>query len=175
MKKINFTRKLHVRWMIRRDMAEVLAIESEVFQPCHWDENEFIRRLRKRNCIGLIVEDRDTRELLGYTVYDLYKNRIEIENLAVKESARHEGVARAIITKMKAKLSTQRRRKLRALIREDNLDALLAFKALGFQAKQIERRPYENDDRDGYWMEIAAEPTWQGVNRIAEYFAQEAA
>ena len=43
--------RVHIRWMIRRDMPEVLAIEHASFEY-PWCEEEFLRVLRQRNCIG---------------------------------------------------------------------------------------------------------------------------
>src|SRR4051812_2604533 len=47
--------RVHIRWMIRRDMAEVLEIERSAFE-FPWFEEEFIRCLRQRNCIGMVAE-----------------------------------------------------------------------------------------------------------------------
>ena len=47
--------KAHIRWMIRRDMPEVLAVEGESFE-FPWCEEDFLRCLRQRNCIGMVAE-----------------------------------------------------------------------------------------------------------------------
>ncbi|MEM1305855.1 MAG: ribosomal-protein-alanine N-acetyltransferase RimI, partial [Planctomycetota bacterium] len=47
--------RVHIRWMIRRDMQEVLGIEQESFE-FPWLEEDFIRCLRQRNCIGMVAE-----------------------------------------------------------------------------------------------------------------------
>ena len=60
----------HIRWMIRRDYAEVLAIEARGFE-FPWCEDDFIRCLRQRNCIGMVAE-RDDR-VAGFMVYELHK------------------------------------------------------------------------------------------------------
>ena len=39
---------VHIRWMIRRDMAEVLDIEGQCFE-FPWSEDDFVRCLRQRN------------------------------------------------------------------------------------------------------------------------------
>ena len=43
--------RVHVRWMVRRDMPEVLEIEGESFD-FPWSEEDFIRCLRQRDCSG---------------------------------------------------------------------------------------------------------------------------
>src|SRR3954451_20269262 len=47
--------RVHIRWMIRRDMPEVLAIEHAGFEY-PWCEEECLRVLRQRNCIGMVAE-----------------------------------------------------------------------------------------------------------------------
>lgn len=64
---------LEARWMLRRDMEAVLRIEREAFvHP--WSESDFIKVLRRRNCIGMAVA-RDG-EVVGYMIYELLPTRI---------------------------------------------------------------------------------------------------
>ena len=44
-----------IRWMIRRDMPEVLDIEQQSFEFA-WTEEDFLCCLRQRNCIGMVAE-----------------------------------------------------------------------------------------------------------------------
>ena len=46
---------LHIRWMIRRDMPDVMGIEVASFEYA-WTEDDFLRCLRQRNCIGMVAE-----------------------------------------------------------------------------------------------------------------------
>ena len=46
--------RVHIRWMIRRDMPEVLQTEQESFEHS-WTEEDFLRCLRQRNCIGMVA------------------------------------------------------------------------------------------------------------------------
>ena len=52
--------RVHIRWMIRRDMPEVLDVERSSFE-FPWAEDDFIRCLRQRNCIGMVAEVDDQR------------------------------------------------------------------------------------------------------------------
>src|SRR5215470_6285738 len=98
------TRQLpvHIRWMIRRDMPEVLAIESHSFE-FPWSEDDFIRCLRQRNCIGMVAE-RDER-VVGFMIYELHRNRLHILNFAVHPDFRRHGVGHQMATKLIGKLS----------------------------------------------------------------------
>ena len=57
---------VHIRWMIRRDMSDVLEIENNSFE-FPWFEEDFIRCLRQRNCIGMVAEYDEPR----CRIYDL--------------------------------------------------------------------------------------------------------
>lgn len=136
----------HVRWMVRRDMPDILAIERRAFE-FPWSKDDFIHCLRHRNCIGMVaIDGRD--DVMGFVVYELQKSRLDILNLAVRESLRRFGVGQAMIDKLKGKLSPDRRRELVADVRESNLPGHLFFKANGFRATHVLPEHYEAGDTD---------------------------
>jgi ribosomal-protein-alanine N-acetyltransferase len=143
---------VHIRWGIRRDMPEVLAIESASFE-FPWSEDDFIRTLRHRNCIPLVVECNE--RIIGYTIYELHRNRLHVINFAVHPDFRHKGVGTALVTKLVNKLSPQRRNHILLEVRETNLDAQLFFKAMGFRAISTLRDFYMDTTEDAYLMEFA--------------------
>ena len=141
---------MHVRWMIRRDMPDVLRIEGRSFE-FPWSEEEFIRCLRQRNCIGMVVEN-DCDKVVGYMIYELHKTHLYVLNFAVDVEARRSGVGRAMIDKLKGKLSSNRRSLVQLMVRERNLAAQLFFKSCQFKAVSVIRQAYEDTDEDGYIM-----------------------
>lgn len=146
---------IHIRWMIRRDMPEVLRIESECFD-FSWTEDDFIHCLRQRNCIGMVAE-RDGR-IAGYMIYEIHKNRLHILNFAVAASHRRRGAGKAMVGKLLSKLSHDRRNRIMLEVRETNLDAQLFFRGLGFLAVSVLRDFYEDSDEDAYLMQYRMEP-----------------
>lgn len=121
--------KAHVRWMIRRDLREVLAIEQQSF-PYPWDEHDFIRAIRRRNCIVMIAEVNE--RVMGFMVYTLEKHGLYIDNLAVHPSHVRDGYGTQMIDKLKSKLSYERRHEIRARTADWNLGAHLFFRSQGF-------------------------------------------
>jgi ribosomal-protein-alanine N-acetyltransferase len=140
----------HIRWMIRRDMADVLAIESESFE-FPWCEDDFLRCLRQRNCIGMVAEQ-DER-VAGFMIYELHKSRLHILNFAVGKRFRRSGVASDMVNKLIGKLSTQRRNRILLEVRETNLAAQLFFRSAGFKAVSVLRAFYEDTPEDAYLMQ----------------------
>lgn len=147
---------VHIRWMIRRDMPAVLAIEQSCFEFA-WTEEDFIRCLRQRNCIGMVAEKDD--EIVGFMIYELHKNRLHILNFAVRPDQRRHGVGGAMCSKLFGKLSHERRNRIMLEVRETNLDAQLFFKSLGFRAISVLRDFYDDTIEDAYLMQYRYQPS----------------
>jgi [ribosomal protein S18]-alanine N-acetyltransferase len=159
--------QVHIRWMIRRDMSEVLDIETGSFE-FPWSEDDFVRCLRQRNCIGMIAEHED--RIVGFMIYELHKSRLHILNFAVSARYRRSGVGSQMVTKLVGKLSTQRRTRITLEVRETNLAAQLFFRAQGFRAVSVLRDYYEDTPEDAYVMQYRYHPSLEEsilpMNRI---------
>ncbi len=142
--------RVHIRWMIRRDMAEVLQIERESFEY-PWIDEDFIRCLRQRNCIGMVAEHEG--RVVGFMIYELHRTRIHVLNFAVSRICHRLGVGSQMIAKLIAKLSAQRRSRILLEVRETNLDAQLFFRENGFRAISILRNFYDDTPEDAYLMQ----------------------
>jgi ribosomal-protein-alanine N-acetyltransferase len=146
--------------MIRRDMPEVLAIEHEGFE-FPWLEDDFIRCLRQRNCIGMVAEYDD--RVVGFMIYELQKSRIHVLNFAVASAFRRLGVGSQMIAKLIAKLSSQRRSRVILSVRETNLAAQLFFRENGFRAVSVLRSYYADTPEDAYMMQYRYRPDRQAA------------
>ena len=160
---------VHIRWMIRRDMNEVLEIENFAFE-FPWTEEDFIRCLRQRNCIGMVAEH-DER-VVGFMIYELHKNRLHVLNFAVHPDFRRRHVGQAMLNKLIGKLSHQRRNRILLEVRETNLSAQLFFRNCGFRAVTVLRDYYDDTTEDAYLMQYRYQPSEVEVaeptNRISK-------
>ncbi len=146
---------VHIRWMIRRDMPDVLDIENRSFE-FPWSEEDFIRCLRQRNCIGMVAEYDE--QVVGFMIYELHKTRLHILNFSVHEDFRQRGVGHAMVSKLISKLSHQRRNRILLEVRETNLSAQLFFRRAGFSAVSVLRDFYDDTTEDAYLMQYRYEP-----------------
>jgi ribosomal-protein-alanine N-acetyltransferase len=147
--------RVHIRWMIRRDMPEVLSIEADGFE-FPWSEEDFIRSLRQRNCIGMVAEHDD--RVVGFMVYELHKTRIHVLNFAVAPGYRRRGVGSQMLAKLTGKLSSQRRTRIVLEVRETNLSAQLFFRENGFRAVSVLKEYYADSPEDAYMMQYRFRP-----------------
>jgi len=169
---------VHIRWMIRRDMPEVLEIENDSFER-PWCEEDFVRLLRQDivrllrqenpSVIGMVCEYDD--DVIGFYMFELHKTRIHVLNFAVAPCHRHEGVGSQMVDKLVSKLSPHRRTRILLEVRETNLDAQLFFRNNGFRAVSVLRDYYDDTPEDAYVMEHRYQPDVSEmilpINRIA--------
>lgn len=140
----------HVRWMVRRDLKTVLCIEESSFE-FSWTEDDFIRCLRQRNCIGMAAEIGD--EVVGFMIYELHKNRLHLLKLVVDPHHQRNWVGRAMMEVLIGKLNVERRNRIMLEVRETNLVAQKFFASMGFKATSVLRDFYEDTPEDAYVMQ----------------------
>lgn len=162
--------RVHIRWMIRRDMPDVLRTEHQSFEYA-WTEDDFLRCLRQRNCIGMVAEHND--RIVGFMIYELHKNRLHVLNFAVAPSYRRSGIGAQMVGKLIGKLSSHRRTKITLAVRERNLPAQVFFRTQDFRALRVLRNYYEDSGEDAFLMEFRVgheDESCDGpVNRIAMF------
>lgn len=154
-------------------MPEVMRTERASFEYS-WTEDDFLRCLRQRNCIGMVAEQGET--IHGFMIYELHRSRLHVLNFAVHPSARRRGIGSMMVDKLVDKLVSHHRQKITLAVRERNLEAQMFFRSHGFQATRLLRNYYEDSGEDAYLMELRAldDALLDGrvvgpVNRIAQY------
>ena len=163
--------RVHIRWMIRRDMPEVLQTEQDSFEYS-WTEEDFLRCLRQRNCIGMVAEQGE--KVVGFMIYELYKQKLHILNFAVHPAYRRLHVGSQMVAKLISKLSSHRRTRITLEVRETNLAAQLFFRLQGFKAVRVLRKYYEDSGEDAFLMQYRladdiGDEFEATVNRIAQF------
>lgn len=146
--------RVHVRWMIRRDMPEVLSIERGSFEHC-WTKDDFLRVMGQRDCIGMVAELGD--KVVGFHLYQLCKDSVKMLNFAVHPDHRWRGVDSQMVAKLIGKLSSHRRTSITLEVREANLQAQLFFQRQGFRAVEVLRKYYKDSGEDAYRLQYRLE------------------
>ena len=147
--------RVHIRWLIRRDMPEVLEIERESFD-ISWYEEDFLRCLRQRNCIGMVAELGE--KIAGFMIYELHKTKLHILNFAVHVKYRRNRIGMQMIRKLVSKLSSHRRTAITLEVRETNLSTQIFFRGAGFRALRVLRVYYDDTGEDAYLMRYRYKP-----------------
>lgn len=159
-----------IRWLIRRDMPEVMEIENRSF-AFPWSEEEFLVCLRERNVIGTVYESANGL-IHGFMIYELHKNTLRILNFAVAPEVRRTGVGRAMAKRLMDKLNQQKRHWIVLEARESDLRSQLFWSSCGFRAERILRDFYDNGENAIHFSYCipGLVPEHDGSNRISQYF-----
>lgn len=160
--------RVHIRWMIRRDMPEVLHIEQQSYDY-PWLEEDFLRCLRQRNCIGMVAELGE--KVIGFMIYELHKSKLHILNFAVDPDCRRQRIGAQMVQKLVSKLSSHRRTSITVEVRETSLAAQLFYRNAGFRAMRVVREHYPDTGEDAYLMQyrFAGTPTPESsVDAVAQ-------
>jgi ribosomal-protein-alanine N-acetyltransferase len=144
-------RDLSIRWIIRRDLDEILPIEESSFEH-PWTEEDFVSCLRQRNNVGVIAEDYRQRKVFGFMIYELHQTKFRILNFAVDPAYRRTGVGKFLFQRMFDKLSQQRRKEITLEVRETNVPAQLFLASLNFKCTSILRDYYIDTSEAAYLM-----------------------
>lgn len=125
--------QIHVRWMIRGDLSTVVAIDH-LSHTNPWCPKELTRCLRQSAMIAMVAEvgSGDDCRVAGWMLYELGKTKFTLHRLCVHFEDRRLGVGRAMVEKLKAKLSPGKRRKIVAEVDGDNIDACVFLRQCGF-------------------------------------------
>lgn len=167
--------KIQIRWLIRRDMQDVLAIERACFKES-WTEEDFLCCLRQRNCIGMVAEH--DHRIVGFMIYELHKSRLRILNFATAPDVQRQGIGAQMVRRLVDKLSQQRRSEITLEVRETNVEAQFFFRNQGFRAICVLRSHYDDTYEDAYVMQYRLAGTdeewllpFSPTNRISEFDA----
>ncbi|MEZ6108594.1 MAG: GNAT family N-acetyltransferase [Pirellulaceae bacterium] len=116
-------------------MPEVLRIESGSFE-FPWTEEDFIRCLRQRNCIGMVAE---VESKVASGSMSSTRTSCIFSTFAVHDEHRRGGVVRRWWRSLLVSFSSNRRSRILLEVRETNLAALGLFRNLGFRAVRCSR------------------------------------
>ena len=123
--------RVHIRWMIRRDMPQVCDFAQEIGG---WTEDEFLHCLRQRNCMGMVAEVKDRP--VAYMIYSIDSQEyLTLLTFGVDPIYQRQGIGALMLDKLVSKLRPYRRTHLRFTVPTDELDFLVFLTRYGFKAE----------------------------------------
>lgn len=133
------------RWMIQRDLPQVIELDREWMGELAWGEEEFSSFLKQRGVTAAVVEHDD--EIVAYVLYLLKPNAIEIDRLVVADRMRRQGVATGIVQWLQGKVEKQTRRHcVTAIVRDDNYPMHELLKHCGIKCVESVHDRHERGD-----------------------------
>lgn len=130
---VDTTPVLRSRWMIERDMPQVLAIDALL--PAPWGEERLLNYFRHRIQHVAVRYDQDD-VVLGYASFSRRPYFLNLGLLAVHPADRRKGVGTCLMERIKSKLGSERER-INCCVPETEVGTQLFLKAQGFKCVEI--------------------------------------
>ena len=122
---------VELHWLSMQHLGPVSDIAADTFDN-PWTRKQYAEILSRLNVMGLVAVAWPGR-VLGYNVFAIQDNRIDLLCMAVESHHRRRGIGRKLFGRLSEFLSPQRSA-LYFEVQETNLAAHLFFKAQGARA-----------------------------------------
>ncbi len=152
--------EIEIHPMTEEDIPSAMEIEEESFEY-PWSPNDFFDRIPLKHVVALVAKKKNTEgTVVGFLICSLAlleTNNIpepysQIDNFAVRESARRQGVGSQLVKELIRIVREKRLAGLFMFVRETNLRAQMFFRAQELLTEGIEEGRYEEIPEDSYLM-----------------------
>lgn len=136
-------KQFSTRWLIRRDMSQVLSLGRQELGAEARDEDGFMVEMRGSKTIASVVEDPATGRIAGYAMYELVGGALVIKDFVVDHEFASMGAGAQLADALMQKLN-ERRQQITFKPGPLNEEAMLHFQAVGLEkvsepgSKQVE-------------------------------------
>jgi ribosomal-protein-alanine N-acetyltransferase len=151
------TAPLEIRRLTYSDLPQVIAIERRAF-PTPWSLAMFVLELSKPSGICLAAVEKG--RVVGYLVCSRYDTVWHLMNVAVDDSRRREGIARALLEHLFDEADGPNEQ-YTLEVRPSNEPAIAMYERFGFRRAGMRRGYYHDNKEDALimWRTVSAEAT----------------
>ncbi len=140
---------MQIRRMMQDDLIQVCEIENKTFSD-PWSEKSFADSMNKQENIYLVVDE--DGQISGYCGLWGVAGEGQICNVAVRETARNRGIAKAMLKEM-MRLGDEAGLTAYTLeVRVSNAPAIKVYHSLGFENAGVRKNFYTKPQEDALIM-----------------------
>jgi len=142
--------------MTLADLDEVMAIEQASF-AYPWS-SRFFHQEFEVECARSILAEMNGK-IVGYVLFWLLPESVDIHNLAVRGEHRRRGVGRILLHKVIVEALRQSSARVTLEVRKSNLAAQKLYESAGFVATGVRKGYYSDDGEDALTMALDLLPS----------------
>jgi len=142
---------LTIRQMLPEDVPAALIIERSSFST-PWSETSFLTEVRSASSIALLAEINGIAA--GYIIVKTVADECHLYDVAVQETHRRKGIAKALLESVLAIIAPGNVRFFFLEVRASNLSALTLYRSFGFYEYARRRSYYDHPVEDAVLMRL---------------------
>jgi ribosomal-protein-alanine N-acetyltransferase len=147
--------RFFIRRMKEEDLPAVRTIEALSFSN-PWSDNTFRGEIQNTPVsFPLVVVRRPGDEVVGYVIFWLIRDDVQVNNIAVHPACRGLGLGEAMMRFAIAKVRAAGAEFMTLEVRQSNAAALALYKKLGFEILGTRKGYYTKPDEDACMMGLA--------------------
>lgn len=140
-----------LRPMTPADLDQVMAIERASF-PFPWSTRFFLEELRVECARSLVVET--DGKVVGYVLYWLLPDEIDVHNVAVHTEFRRRGIGRLLLEQVLAQGRERKVMQVTLEVRKSNVQAQKLYQSMGFVNTGVREGYYADNGEDALLMAL---------------------
>ncbi|MBN1959499.1 MAG: ribosomal protein S18-alanine N-acetyltransferase [Deltaproteobacteria bacterium] len=144
---------IEIRQCDKGDIASLVEIDSQNIGG-GWNYQSFTDEYSFTRSKIYIAENTINREILGFIVFRLSVDEIEIFNIAVLPSVRRKGIGRKLMQVVIQFANIQKKLSILLEVRSSNEKAIALYKSLGFRTTGKRQGYYQKENEDALLMEL---------------------
>ncbi|MBF0551517.1 MAG: ribosomal protein S18-alanine N-acetyltransferase [Deltaproteobacteria bacterium] len=137
-------------------LPQIVDIEQRSFTS-PWSLRQFAMELARPYGDSIIMADEDDGRVLGYALWWVVLDEVEILNVAVNPDFRRRGLGRLLLTELIARADLNGGRTFFLEVRPSNLAAQALYDSLGFQPVGVRPLYYADSGEDALLMRLTIE------------------
>lgn len=146
---------MSLRPMALADLDQVMGIERSSF-PFPWSTRFFLEELRVECARSLVVEIEG--RIVGYVLFWLLPDEIDIHNVAVHCEFRRHGIGRVLLAHVVDAARRRRSSQVTLEVRESNVPAQRLYESVGFLKRGVRKGYYADNGEDALVMVLPLGP-----------------
>lgn len=137
--------------MVLSDLDEVMAIERTSFKH-PWSSQFFLEELQVACARSILAQV--SGKIVGYALFWLLPDEVDIHNIAVHTSFRRQGIGQALLQQVTAAARRRNASRVTLEVRVSNIAAQKLYESVGFIRTGLRKGYYSDDGEDAILMAL---------------------
>lgn len=133
------------------DLDEVMAIERTSFRH-PWSANFFLEELQVACARSILAQV--TGKIVGYVLFWLLPEEIDIHNIAVHPQFRRQGIGQTLLRQVVEQARRRDSSRVTLEVRISNIGAQKLYESVGFTSQGLRKGYYSDDGEDALIMAL---------------------